>query len=170
MRRARSSIALVALIAVAVPIAGCGKSGPKIPKQDAADIVARLKEAERRNDPLRCDDLRQETIPALQSQVRSLGNVDKDIRETLSEGVDNLRNLVAAECSTREPKTKTDTTTSETTESTTTTTTTSPTTTEETDTETSPTTDTSPTTTDTTPTGPSGGVTPGAKDEGKGAK
>ena len=94
--------------------------------------------------------------------------MDKDIRDTLTEGVDNLRSLVAAECSTREPKTETDTTTSETTESTTTTETT-PTTTDST-TETTPTTDTAPTTTETTPTGPSGGVKPETKGKVKKGK
>lgn len=161
--------ALVALVAVAVPVAGCGKSGPKIPKQKAAEIVLRLQQAEGRNSPLRCNDLKQDTIPTLQQLVRSLpSKTDKDIRDTLSEGIDNLRNLVAAECSTKQPpKTPTVTQTTQTQPSTTTQTTT-PTTTN-----TTPTTGTTTNTTPTTPTtptttSPSGGATPGKPKTKKG--
>jgi predicted small lipoprotein YifL len=162
--------ALVVLVAVAAPVAGCGKSGPKIPQRKADDIVAKLQEAQRRNSPLRCDDLKRDTIPVLQQQVRSLpSKTDKDIRDTLSEGIDNLRNLVAAECLAKAPKVKKPTTTESTQTQPTTSPTTSPTTTDTTPT-TDTTTNTTPTTTtNTTPTGPSGGTPPGQqKKAGKG--
>jgi predicted small lipoprotein YifL len=166
----RRLTALLVLVALAAPIAGCGKSGPKIPKRKAADIVALLQEVERRNSPLRCDDLKTQSIPELQQKVRALGNVDKDIRDTLSEGIDNLRSLVAAECLAKQPKVKSPTTDTTTQTQPTTTQTTTPTTTQTTPT-TGTTTNTTPTTpTTTTPTGPSGGQPPGQPKKTKNGK
>jgi cell division septation protein DedD len=168
--RARLIGALL-VVAVALPLAGCGSSGRKIPKQDSSDIIARLDEADRRSDPLRCDDLRKDTIPALEQQIAALPHkTSKDIRDTLQEGVDNLRNLVAAKCSTQQEKPKEPTTTESTQ--------TEPTTTESappTTTETTPSTNTQPPTTnttptETTPTGPSGGAPPGQQKKPKKSK
>ena len=153
-----------ALVAVAVPVAGCGKDdGPKIPRQQARTLIARLQEAKRRSSPLRCQDLSQDTIPALQQEADSLPK--GKVRDTVVEAIDHLQTLVEAECAAKEQQQQTDTT-----DTTQTTDTTTETQTQTTDTTTTPpTTDTNttPPTTDTTPTSPSGGTPPGQQNKQK---
>jgi hypothetical protein len=165
MRAARLTAVPLAVAALALPLAGCGKDKPKMPSSDARQLIALLEEAKRRAAAHACRDLTVEnnpTLPALQRQVASLpSNVDSDIRSTLEDGVANLRQLVAAECSTQQQKPEQPTTESTTTEPSTQTQTQTHTTTQSTQTQ--PTTNSQPTT-NTQPqdnTGPSGGVPPG---------
>jgi hypothetical protein len=158
MRRRRHLIATAAVVAaIAAALAGCGgDDGPKIPRADARTLVARLQEADRRTDPLRCDDLSEDTIPALEQTADGLP--EGDTKDTVVEAIDHLRDLIEADCTAKQnQETDTTDTTTETTE--TTTETEPPTTTETqppTTTETTP-----PTETETTPTSPSGGTPPG---------
>ena len=152
--------------AIALPIAGCGKDEPKIPRSDARDLVILLRAVERQDAKRSCRVVSR-TIATLQSRVETLpANTDSDIRSTLRDGVTNLRNLVATDCATVKPKPKKPTTTTETqtqptTTSEPTTTTTSPPTTTTTS---PPTTNTqTSTSTGTTTTNSSGGTPSGKK-------
>ena len=174
-RRVRQPVVLALTAALLLPVAGCGgsdKKGDPIARADAAQIVARLQEAKRRASPLRCNDLRRDTIPALTSQVNSLpSTVDADVRQTLSDGINHLNDLVNQECTQQRTPTQT-TPTQTTTESTPSTTESTPST-ETTNTNTNTNTDTNTNTnTNTTPpsTGPSGGTPSpgGATTGGKG--
>ncbi|MFL5910022.1 MAG: hypothetical protein ACJ768_05570 [Gaiellaceae bacterium] len=176
-RRVRQPVVLALAAALLLPVAGCGssdKKGDPIAKADADQIVARLQEAKRRASPLRCNDLRRDTIPALQDQVASLPTtVDADVRQTLSDGVNHLNDLVNQDCNQQQTTTQDTTPTQTTTDTTPTTTQTTPTNTN-TDTNTNTNTDTNTNTnTNTTPpnTDTSGGGTPspnGATTGGKG--
>jgi hypothetical protein len=168
VRRGLATIGVCAVVAAFA--AGCGSSGPKIPQSNASDLIARLQEAKQRSGGNKpdCTGLTSDTIPALQSGVSGLPpNTDKDIRDTLKEGVDNLRNLVQAKCSQQTTTSSTTKTTSTTTSTPTTTTTTTPTTTT-----TTPAPPPPPPTTQTTSTSPktnpSGGVPPGQAKKGNG--
>jgi cell division septation protein DedD len=156
----RRTLATIALLAVAAGFAGCGSSGKKIPSSNATDLIARLNEAKLRSSGKPdCNGLTSDTIPALQAGVAALPpKTDKDIRDTLREGIDNLRNLVQAKCSQQ-------TTTSSTTSTTSTSTSTSTPTTTQTTTSTStppppPPTHTTTSTQTAPPTKPSGGAGP----------
>jgi hypothetical protein len=160
-------MAVVALVAaLALPVAGCGKSTPKIPKSDARELVALLRQADARSQAKACTGLAQVTIPELIAKVNGLPpNTDPDIRNTLRDGIDNLRNLAAIKCSTVKPPppqpTSTETQTQTTPPPSTVTTTTKPPTTK-------PPTTKPPTTkppTTAPPSSPSGGAGPG---QGKG--
>jgi hypothetical protein len=113
-RRVRQPAVLALVAALVAPIAGCGgsdKKGDPIPRAQAALIVARLQEAKRRNDPLRCHDLQRDTIPALRDRVAALpAGTDSDVKQTLSDGIDHLNDLVSQEC-TQQQTTPTDTNT-----------------------------------------------------------
>jgi len=165
----RRILLTLALAAVAAGFAGCGSSGQKIPMSNASDLIARLHEAQLRSSGKPdCNGLTSDTIPALQAGVTALPpKTNKDIRDTLKEGIDNLRNLVQAKCSQQSTTSSTSTTSSSTSTSTPTTTTT---TTTSTSTPPPPPPTHSTTSTHTAPpTKPSGGVPPGqAKKLGKG--
>jgi hypothetical protein len=171
MRATRAAAAVLAA-AIALPVAGCGKDKPKIPRSDARDLVILLKAVQRQDAKKACNTV-DRTIAALQRRVEELPtNTDSDIVGSLRDGVTNLRNLVATDCATVKPKKKPETTTTETTTepSTTTTqpstTTTTPTTT--TQTQTTPSTQSTPST-PSTPSNPSGGAgAGGAKKAAKG--
>jgi hypothetical protein len=99
--RSRQTAALALAAAMAVPVAGCGggKKGQPISRAEASQIIARLQEAERRNDPLRCNDLQRDTIPALRTLVDNLpAGTDSDVKQTVSDGIDHLNDLVSQEC------------------------------------------------------------------------
>jgi hypothetical protein len=168
--RARATATLVAALALALaaPLAGCGKDKPKIPRADARELVTLLEQAQRRAEKNPCGvSLTQLTLPELQSRVAALpSRTDSDIRVTLRDGVDQLRELVAAQCAQEKPKKPKETTTesTESQPSTQTDTTTDTQTDTNTDTETDTNTDTNTEPvppTDTTPTTPSGGTPPG---------
>ena len=90
-----------AVAAGAIALAGCGgdDEGPQIPRAQASALINRLEEAQRRSEPFRCNDLRRDTIPALETQLRTLpANLDGDVRQTLEDGIAHLRELVEQEC------------------------------------------------------------------------
>ena len=161
-------LAATATALVALALAGCGKdkqAGPQIPRADAAALINRLQEAERRSEPLRCNDLRKDTVPALERQLQALpDNIDADVRSTLEDGIAHLRELVDQECENAQPDTPTDTTPTTPTE---TQTTPAPTQTQTTPPKTTPA-PTTPTPTTPAPETPGGGGTP-APDQGTGA-
>ncbi len=162
-------LAALAVGLVAFVVSGCGKDkqeeGPGIPRADASALINRLEEAKRRSDPFRCNDLRKDTIPALERQVQGLpDNVDADVRQTVEDGIAHLTDLVEQECQQSQQDTQTETTPSTPTETQTTPT---PTQTTPTPTQTTPT-QTTPTPTTPTPTTPgNGGATPEKPKKGK---
>ena len=97
---AATRLAATALAALA--FAGCGgeeEEGPQIPRGDASALINRLEEAQRRSDPFRCNDLRKDTLPALERQLAALPeNVDPDVRSTVEDGIAHLSRLVDEEC------------------------------------------------------------------------
>ncbi|MBV9214453.1 MAG: hypothetical protein JOZ25_12505 [Actinobacteria bacterium] len=96
----RGALTMIVLAAAAAGFAGCGSSGQKIPASNASDLIARLQEAQQRSGGKPdCNGLSSSTLPALEAGLSGLPpSTDKDIRATLKEGVDNLRNLVQAKC------------------------------------------------------------------------
>jgi hypothetical protein len=93
--------------ALALPVAGCGKAKPKIPRSDAQHLIALLRQADARAAKHSCTGLQATTLPDLQVQVEQLpANIDPDIRNTLRDGISNLRTLVTAQCATQTPKPK----------------------------------------------------------------
>lgn len=142
---ARRLTALVASLALAVvPLAGCGNKAPGIPRGNASELIVLLKKAQvESDDPRRCNRLAA-TIRDIAAKVRALpAKTDKDVRDSLRNGVRNLAASARQQCA------KADTTT--------TTTPTVPTT----ETAPPPTTDaTPPPTTDSTPPPPSTATTP----------
>jgi hypothetical protein len=152
----RLCTALAALAALA-PLAGCGEDKKTIPHDDGATLIRLLRDArDQAGDPDKCPQL-QLTVQRVQGQVASLpSSVDKDTRDSLVNGVNNLIDDARSEC--ENAQTTTETTPTETTP-------TAPPQTQET---TPPTTETTPP--PTTPTAPpqttpappgNGGVTPG---------
>ena len=88
-------------VAGAGMLAGCGQDqGDPIPQRSARTIVQRLNEVERRIDAGNaCNDIREDSLPALKREVRRLPRrVDKDVRTTLHDGLGRLTELVEAEC------------------------------------------------------------------------
>jgi hypothetical protein len=162
---------LTALVALALPLVGCGADKKQIPREDARKLVVVLQVAQRQADAHSCTTV-ENTLQSLERRVEALpSSTDEDVRSSLRDGIENLRSLIAGDCSQvkkEKPKTEsTDTTTSEPTTTSDTTTETNPDTTTETTTETNPdtNTDTTPNTTpdngNTTPEPPSGGSPPG---------
>jgi hypothetical protein len=107
-------MAMVVAVALALPVAGCGKDKPGIPRADAAELVTLLRAVERQTAKHGCTSVSR-TISELQAKVEALpANTDGDVVDSLRDGVSNLRNLVASECATVKPKPKKPTTTTET--------------------------------------------------------
>jgi hypothetical protein len=98
VRRATLAAALAAG-ALSV-VAGCGKEeGRPIPASAANDIIARLDEVERRVAANACNDVRQDSLPALEQEIANLpARVDANVRSTLENGLGRLTELVEAEC------------------------------------------------------------------------
>ncbi len=149
--------ALAAVAAIAL-LAGCGSDKKTIPNDDAASLIRALRSArDLAGNPDKCPQL-QSAVRLVQNRVESLpASVDKDTRDTLVNGVNNLIDDAQSECknATTTPTTTT-TTPTETQPTQTQPTQTQPTQTQPTQTQ--PTTPTTPT--QTTPTD-NGGVTPG---------
>jgi hypothetical protein len=101
-RPRRVSPALAAVLAAAALglAAGCGgEEAAPIPTRSARDIVTRLDEVERRVAADACNDVRQDSLPALEREVGELPErVDPAIRSTLEDGLGRLEELVQAEC------------------------------------------------------------------------
>jgi hypothetical protein len=168
----RLTALLAAFALAAVPLAGCGKKEPGIPRDDASQLIRLLRQArEQADDPQSCDEL-QATVRRVAAKVRALPDkTDGDVRDSLRNGVRNLASSARAQCrKEKPPKTTTETTPTETTPTETTPTETTPT--ETTPTETTPPPTTPPTTpppTTPVPTTPgTGGQTPGNNGNGKG--
>ena len=93
---------LLVTLGLALVAAGCGgDEGPQIPRDEARSIVRRLQEADRRlnQDPPVCNDLSEDTLPALEDQAANLPEeTDEGVKETVQDGVDHLRSLIEAEC------------------------------------------------------------------------
>jgi hypothetical protein len=164
----RTTLAVLAAVVLALPVAGCGKDKAQIPRSDARSLVAVLETVKRQTDAHSCTTV-ERTIQSLERRTEALpSGVDEDVRSSLRDGIANLRELVAGECSQVEKKPETDSTDTSTSEPDTSTETQPDTSTEttspDTSTETTPpdtNTETTPPPTDTTPTTPSGGVPPG---------
>jgi hypothetical protein len=109
----------VAAGALALAAAGCGADKKQIPRSDSRGIQAVLRTAERQSEAGSCNTLIRDTIPSLERRVRALPDrTDEDVRDSLTDGISNLRNLAVAECTSQERDETTETT--ETTEPTTT--------------------------------------------------
>ncbi len=154
---ARISVtAFLAAIVAAGALAGCGGSGsPKLIPADSAEAldgsIQQVADATAAGD---CGGA-ESALATAENQLASLPrSVDTQLKERISEGLQQLEATVPAQCREAKPKTTPKTTT----EPTTTTTTTGPTT-ETTTTTTRTTTTTTPTTPTTTP--DNGGITPG---------
>jgi hypothetical protein len=101
--RTRGRLALSrALAAVALGLlASCGgqDQGRPIPAATARDIAARLDEVGRRVDAEACNDIREDSLPALRRQVDGLPErVDDQVKTTLDDGIGHLEELVDSEC------------------------------------------------------------------------
>ncbi|MEA2404089.1 MAG: hypothetical protein QOE08_736 [Thermoleophilaceae bacterium] len=161
MTGARTTRVLAAAVVATVAVTGCGSSNDKkpgkpIPSANSAALINRLEEAKRRSDPFRCNDLRKDTIPALERDVQALpSTVDAGVRSTVEDGISHLSQLVDDQCASQQQNTQTNTT-----PTTPTPTQTTPTPTQ-TQTTPPPTTPTQTTPTPTTPTPGNGGATPG---------
>ncbi|HEV2773230.1 MAG TPA: hypothetical protein VGV57_10470 [Thermoleophilaceae bacterium] len=99
----RRGPALAVAVAVAGMgmLAGCGEDqGEPIPARSARNIVKRLDEVERRIDAQNaCNDIREDSLPALRREVARLPKrTDEDVRTTLEDGLGRLAELVEAEC------------------------------------------------------------------------
>jgi hypothetical protein len=111
MRRPLTAIALSAAL-LAVPLTGCGDKAPGIPRSDATELVRLLKKAQTASDDPqgRCDQLLA-TVAKLEQKAAALpSNVDKDVRDSLANGVKNLANSSASLCSQNQTPTTTTTT------------------------------------------------------------
>jgi hypothetical protein len=179
----RRALATLAIAAAGFAVAGCGKdNGSPIPQKDADALVKKIEQARRQADGSACVTLLNSTLPGLETQAQNLpSSVGSDVRSTITDAVNHLRDLATQECNNKQNQTTTDTTsststsdttpsTSDSTQSTSTsdstpsTDTTQSTSTDSTQTTTPPTTDTNtdtggggvtpPTTTPTTPTSP----------------
>lgn len=162
--RGRALVALLALAALLVSLAGCGGGHKKtIPTGDAATLIRQLRKArDAAGDAKKCAAL-QRAVSAAQATVAALPtSVDHDTCATLTNGVNNLDDTARQECAnatTNTQTTTTPTTTTPTTNSTPTTNTQPP---PATNTQTTPTNTTPTTPTNTTPTTPgNGGANPG---------
>jgi predicted small lipoprotein YifL len=100
MRR-RLTTLVVAVALAAVPLAGCGGKAPGLPKSDAAALTKLLRRAQAASDnpQQRCDTLLA-IVAKLNQKVAALpSNVDKDVRDSLANGVKNLSDSSASLCS-----------------------------------------------------------------------
>ena len=169
-------LATAVAVCAALVFAGCGNGNEKtIPHDDGATLIRLLKQArDDAGDRSKCDSL-ERTIASIQARVQSLpASVDKDTRDSLTNGVSNLSDSARQECQ----KTQTTTTKSTPTTPPQTTPTTPSTTTPTTPPQTTPTTPSNTTpSTPTQPTTPNNGGAPGPstapgqqKGNGKGQK
>lgn len=97
----RAATAGVAALAAVVLAVGCGgdDEGSPIPENSARFLLGQLEEFDRRSDPLRCDDIRQGTLPRIEERVAAINDrVDADVRDALEDGVTRLRDLLDEEC------------------------------------------------------------------------
>ena len=138
-RSAFGKLAVPVVVAFAVALPACGQDEePRgIPSRDAQYLIAQLDEAERRVQSRACIDARQGNLVRIERNVANLpADVNQNVRDALSESVDNLGTLIDETCRERpEPEPEPEPTPTETTPEPTTTEP-APTTTEEQPTET----------------------------------
>jgi hypothetical protein len=112
----RRLTALAASLAIAaLPLAGCGDNPPGLAKKDANELIRLLRKAQTASDnpEQRCDTLLA-AVAKLNERVAALpSKVDKDVRDSLQNGVKNLADQSNSLCS--QQKTPTTTTTTPTT-------------------------------------------------------
>jgi hypothetical protein len=100
-RRSGGVVAVSVAVAALAVLAGCGQAeGQPIPARSAQKIVKRLDEVQRRIDAQNaCDDIREDSLPALEREIGRLPKrTDEDVRTTLEDGLGRLTELVEAEC------------------------------------------------------------------------
>jgi hypothetical protein len=116
MRLTRSLTALAATVALAaLPLAGCGDTPPGLSNKEANELTRLLHKAQTASDnpQQRCDTLLA-AVAKLNERVAALpSKVDKDVRDSLQNGVKNLSDQSNSLCS--QQKTPTTTTTTPTT-------------------------------------------------------
>jgi hypothetical protein len=100
MRRlSRTGLAAAALVALAAgPLASCGSSGDVIPASRAADLDAQLDAVKTAVDNGNCTAAQQAVAQAKGEVLNLPSSVDAALRDRLQEGVDNLAELVPAQC------------------------------------------------------------------------
>jgi hypothetical protein len=114
MRRQLTALA-VSCALLALPVAGCGDKAPGLSKRDASELIRLLKKAQTASDnpEQHCDTLLA-SVAKLDQKVAALpSNVDKDVRDSLANGVRNLTAKSESLCN--QTKTPTTTTTTPTT-------------------------------------------------------
>jgi hypothetical protein len=94
----RIATALVAVLALAL-LAGCGGDKKTIPSNDAASLIRALRQArDLAGDPKKCPDL-QIAVQRVNERVASLpASVDKDTRDSLVNGTNNLIDAARSDC------------------------------------------------------------------------
>jgi hypothetical protein len=99
MTRRLTAIA-ASLAVLAVPVAGCGDKAPGIPKRDASELTRLLKKAQTASDnPEQDCDVLLATVSKLERRVGELpSNVDRDVRDSLNNGIRNLAQSSASLC------------------------------------------------------------------------
>jgi hypothetical protein len=154
----RTATALIAACALAL-LPGCGEDKKTIPHDEGASLIRLLRDArDLAGDSDKCPQL-QVAVRRVQTRVAALpSSVDKDTRDSLVNGVNNLIDNARSECE-NVKTTPTKTTPTDTVPTETTPTETQPTQTQPTQTQ--PTTTTPPPQTTPTTPGGNGGVTPG---------
>jgi hypothetical protein len=124
LRRGHSTLALAG-IAVVLAGSGCGGDAePRgIPQRDAQFLLSELEETQRRVDARACNDVEQGNLIRMQRNVDNMpDDVAENVRDALSESIDNLSQLVEDQCKPKpKPKPVPEPTPTETTPDTTTT-------------------------------------------------
>ncbi|MBA2430233.1 MAG: hypothetical protein H0V55_10995 [Thermoleophilaceae bacterium] len=100
-RSAFGKLAVPVVVAFAVALPACGQDEePRgIPSRDAQYLIAQLDEAERRVQSRACIDARQGNLVRIERNVANLpADVNQNVRDALSESVDNLGTLIDERC------------------------------------------------------------------------
>jgi hypothetical protein len=100
------------LVIAALPLAGCGDNPPGLAKKDANELIRLLRKAQTASDnpEQRCDTLLA-AVAKLNERVAALpAKVDKDVRDSLQNGVKNLSDQSNSICSQQKTPTSTTTT------------------------------------------------------------
>jgi hypothetical protein len=109
----RRLTALAATLALAaLPLAGCGDNPPGLSKKDAAELIRLLRKTQAASDnpEQQCDTLLA-AVAKLNERVAALpSKVDKDVRDSLQNGIKNLSDQSNSLCSQQKTPTTTATT------------------------------------------------------------
>jgi outer membrane biosynthesis protein TonB len=93
------AVSVVVAFAVALPACGQDEEPRGIPSRDAQYLIAQLDEAERRVQSRACIDARQGNLVRIERNVANLpADVNQNVRDALSESVDNLGTLIDETC------------------------------------------------------------------------